>query len=150
MRADWLAGPVAGHYPPGVLLAMAQHLREVIHALMGAHRANRATNASTLNVFPRQAPSHPMLVWENDTSHVKRLHPANPVRQCLASLAKATARLFAEGGLQLVCVYGHPEYTLWFYDHTKPHKCRQCSMAVRGNRRKVVEYYKRQQDWLWP
>ena len=145
VRAGWLAEPVAGRYPPGVLLAVARHLREVIRALVEARKASRAASADALNVFLRQAPSHPVLVWENGTPHVKRLRPTDSVEQCLAPLAEAAAHLLAEGDFQLVRVCEHPECTLWFYDRTKSHKRRWCSMAVCGNRHKVAEYRKRQQ-----
>nr|WP_296360395.1 DUF1552 domain-containing protein [Ralstonia sp.] len=110
-----------------------------------ARKAGRAASADALNVFLRQAPSHPVLVWENGTPRVERLRPSDSVEQCLAPLAEAAAHLLAEGDFQLVRVCEHPECTLWFYDRTKSHKRRWCSMAVCGNRHKVAEYRKRQQ-----
>ena len=145
VRAGWLTEPLAGGYPPGVLLAVARHLREVIRTLVEARKAGRPASADALNVFLRQAPSHPVLVWDGDTPRVDRLRPADSVEQRLAPLAEAAAHLLAEGDFQLVRVCEHPECTLWFYDRTKSHKRRWCSMAVCGNRHKVAEYRKRQQ-----
>ena len=145
VRAGWLTEPLAGGYPPGVLLAVARHLREVIRTLVEARKAGRPAGEDALNVFLRQAPSHPVLVWDGDTPRVDRLRPADSVEQRLAPLAEAAAHLLAEGDFQLVRVCEHPECTLWFYDRTKSHKRRWCSMAVCGNRHKVAEYRKRQQ-----
>ncbi|GAQ26715.1 hypothetical protein SAMD00023378_0398 [Ralstonia sp. NT80] len=145
VRAGWLTEPLAGGYPPGVLLAVARHLREVIRTLVEARKAGRPASADALNVFLRQAPSHPVLVWDGDTPRVDRLRPTDSVEQRLAPLAEAAAHLLAEGDFQLVRVCEHPECTLWFYDRTKSHKRRWCSMAVCGNRHKVAEYRKRQQ-----
>ena len=145
VRAGWLTEPLAGGYPPGVLLAVARHLREVIRTLVEARKAGRPASADALNVFLRQAPSHPVLVWDGDTPRVDRLRPADSVEQRLAPLAEAAAHLLAEGDFQLVRVCEHPECTLWFYDRTKSHKRRWCSMAVCGNRHKVAEYRKRRQ-----
>jgi predicted RNA-binding Zn ribbon-like protein len=145
VRAGWLAGPLAGRYPAGVLLAVARHLREAIRTLVEARKAGHAASADALNVFLRQAPSHPVLVWDGDTPRVERLRPTDSVEQCLAPLAEAAAQLLAEGEFQLVRVCEHPDCTLWFYDRTKSHKRRWCSMAVCGNRHKVAEYRKRQQ-----
>ena len=145
VRAGWLTEPLAGGYPPGVLLAVARHLREVSRTLVEARKAGRPASADALNVFLRQAPSHPVLVWDGDTPRVDRLRPADSVEQRLAPLAEAAAHLLAEGDFQLVRVCEHPECTLWFYDRTKSHKRRWCSMAVCGNRHKVAEYRKRQQ-----
>lgn len=144
-RAGWTAAPLAGRYPPGVLLAVARHLREVIRVLVAARKAGRVVSADALNVFLRQAPSHPVLVWEAGTPRVERLRPADSVEQCLAPLAEAAAHLLAEGDFQCVRVCGHPECTLWFYDRTKSSRRRWCSMATCGNRHKVAEYRKRQQ-----
>ncbi|CAJ0786032.1 hypothetical protein LMG7141_01729 [Ralstonia condita] len=145
IRAGWLAEPLAGRYPPGVLLAVARHLREVTRMLVEARKAGRAANADAINVLLRQAPSHPVLVWNDKTPRVERLRPADSVEQCLAPLAEAAAHLLAEGDFGLVRMCEHPECTRWFYDRTKSHKRRWCSMAVCGNRHKVAEYRRRQQ-----
>ncbi|WP_199027262.1 ABATE domain-containing protein [Ralstonia sp. ASV6] len=145
VRAGWLTEPLAGGYPPGVLLAVARHLREVIRTLVEARKAGQPASADALNVFLRQAPSHPVLVWDGDIPRVDRLRPTDSVEQRLAPLAEAAAHLLAEGDFQLVRMCEHPECTLWFYDRTKSHKRRWCSMAVCGNRHKVAEYRKRQQ-----
>lgn len=145
VHAGWLAEPLAGRYPAGVLLAVARHLREVIRVLVKARKAGRPASADALNVFLRQAPSHPVLVWNGGTPRVERLRPADSVEQCLAPLAEAAAHLLAEGDFQRVRMCEHPECTLWFYDRTKSHRRRWCRMAVCGNRHKVAEYRKRQQ-----
>uniref|UniRef100_C6BLP7 Zinc finger CGNR domain-containing protein n=2 Tax=Ralstonia pickettii TaxID=329 RepID=C6BLP7_RALP1 len=145
IRAGWLAEPLAGRYPPGVLLAVARHLREVTRMLVEARKAGRAANADAINVLLRQAPSHPVLVWNDKTPRVELLRPADSVEQCLAPLAEAAAHLLAEGDFGLVRMCEYPECTRWFYDRTKSHKRRWCSMGVCGNRHKVAEYRRRQQ-----
>lgn len=145
VHAGWLAEPLAGRYPAGVLLAVARHLREVIRVLVQARKAGRPASADALNVFLRQAPSHPVLVWDGGAPRVERLRPADSIEQCLAPLAEAAAHLLAEGDFLLVRMCEHPTCTLWFYDRTKSHKRRWCRMAVCGNRHKVAEYRKRQQ-----
>lgn len=79
VRAGWLAEPVVGRYSPDMLLAAAQHLCEVIRALVEACKASHATGVGALNVFLRQAPSYPVLVWENGVPHIKRLRPTDSV-----------------------------------------------------------------------
>ena len=145
MHAGWLTQPLVGRYPPGVLLAVARHLREVIRVLVEARKAGRTASADALNVFLRQAPSHPVLVWSDSTPRVERLRPTDSVEQCLAPLAEAAALLLAEGDFALIRMCEHPDCTRWFYDRTKSHKRRWCSMALCGNRHKVAEYRKRQQ-----
>ncbi len=145
MHAGWVDGPLAGHYPPGALLAVARHLREVIRTLVQARKAGKRANPDALNVFLRQAPSHPVLVWQGDTPRVERRRPADSVEQCLAPLAESAAQLLADGDFHRIRVCEHPDCTLWFYDRTRSHQRRWCSMAACGNRHKVAAYRRRQQ-----
>jgi predicted RNA-binding Zn ribbon-like protein len=47
------------------------------------------------------------------------------------------------GDFSLIRRCEHPECVLWFYDRTKAHKRRWCSMALCGNRHKVAQFRKR-------
>jgi predicted RNA-binding Zn ribbon-like protein len=62
----------------------------------------------------------------------------------LAPLAEAIARLFAEGDRRLVRECGSEICSLWFYDRTKAHRRRWCSMDVCGARAKSAAYRARQ------
>ncbi|HXP58732.1 MAG TPA: CGNR zinc finger domain-containing protein [Streptosporangiaceae bacterium] len=65
-------------------------------------------------------------------------------RQLLTPPAEAVARLFATGDRRLVRHCEGPTCTLWFYDRTKSHRRRWCSMAACGNREKARKH--RQQN----
>ena len=58
----------------------------------------------------------------------------------LAPVAEAVADLFVQGERDLVRHCEGLDCTLWFYDRTKSHRRRWCSMAVCGNRAKVREH----------
>jgi predicted RNA-binding Zn ribbon-like protein len=58
----------------------------------------------------------------------------------LAPLAEAIARLFAEGDRRLVRECGAEACSLWFYDRTKAHRRRWCSMDACGAREKAAAY----------
>jgi predicted RNA-binding Zn ribbon-like protein len=62
----------------------------------------------------------------------------------LAPLAEAIARLFAEGDRRLVRECGSEVCSLWFYDRTKAHRRRWCSMDACGARAKSAAYRARQ------
>ncbi|MNR58262.1 CGNR zinc finger [compost metagenome] len=66
--------------------------------------------------------------------------------QYLAPLAEMAAQLLVEGDFNLVRECEHPDCVLWFYDRTKSHRRRWCSMALCGNRHKVAEFRKRKQQ----
>ena len=63
--------------------------------------------------------------------------------QVLAPLAEATAKLIAQEDFSLVKHCEHKDCVLWFYDKTKAHKRRWCSMKVCGNRHKVMKFRKK-------
>jgi predicted RNA-binding Zn ribbon-like protein len=58
----------------------------------------------------------------------------------LAPLAEAIARLFADGERRLVRQCGADACSLWFYDRTKAHRRRWCSMDACGARAKAAAY----------
>lgn len=145
VRAGWWAEAFAGQSPPGVLLAVARHLREVIRQLVEARKAGRPCSADALNAFLRQAPSPPILIWAAGTPRVERVRPADSVEQRLAALAEAAAHLLAEGDFRHIRQCEHPDCGRWFYDRTKAHSRRWCSMALCGNRHKVAAHRKRLQ-----
>jgi predicted RNA-binding Zn ribbon-like protein len=61
----------------------------------------------------------------------------------LAPPAQAAADLFAHGDRSLVRNCEGPACTLWFYDRTKAHQRRWCSMAICGNRAKARTHRQR-------
>jgi len=130
----------------GVLLATARELRSIARELITARKAGKAGDAGKLNTFLREAASYPQLIWQSEGAPlIIRAYTAQSAMQLLAPLAEAVAQLLVEGDFNLVRSCEHPNCVLWFYDRTKAHKRRWCSMARCGNRAKVAEFRKRQQ-----
>jgi predicted RNA-binding Zn ribbon-like protein len=73
----------------------------------------------------------------------RRLDTATAI---LTPLAEAIARLFAEGDRRLVRECGSDVCSLWFYDRTKAHRRRWCSMDACGARAKAAAYRARQRE----
>jgi predicted RNA-binding Zn ribbon-like protein len=63
--------------------------------------------------------------------------------QLLVPIAESAADLLADGDLALVKKCQNPQCILFFYDTTKNHARRWCSMAACGNRAKVAAHYHR-------
>ena len=63
--------------------------------------------------------------------------------QLLVPPAEAAARLLATGDRALVRPCQGPACTLWFYDRTRSHRRRWCSMATCGNRAKARNHRQR-------
>jgi predicted RNA-binding Zn ribbon-like protein len=64
----------------------------------------------------------------------------------LVPVAEAMAELLETGDYQLVRRCENPNCTLLFYDRTKSHRRRWCSMAICGNRMKVAAFRARQRE----
>lgn len=146
---DWLQRarvPVetAKRSPPGqrgALLAAALALRETARELLSSRKAGRAGDPSVLNRVLARGSTHHELVWKRTRAPecIQRRRMTKP-EDFLVPVAEAIAQLLVEGNMALVRKCENTDCTLWFYDRTKSHRRRWCSMAVCGNRMKVAAF----------
>jgi len=68
--------------------------------------------------------------------------PREP-RHLLVPVAESASDLLCHGDLALIVKCENPRCILYFYDGTKNHARRWCSMTVCGNRMKVAAHYRR-------
>jgi predicted RNA-binding Zn ribbon-like protein len=130
----------------GELLQAALALREAVRALVEQRKAGGQGSPDVLNRF-LATPSHPRLDWSaSGEPRLETVRATATAEQYLAPLAEAAAELLVEGDFNLVRECEHPDCVLWFYDRTKSHRRRWCSMALCGNRHKVAEFRKRKQQ----
>lgn len=131
--------------PPRGLASMARALREAVRTLVAQRKSG-----TTLDLAPLEAAlaagSSRLAVQATPDGGVtlRRVHAAANAAQCLVPLAEAAADLLAHGDFQLVRKCENDDCTLWFYDRTKSHRRRWCSMALCGNRHKVAAFRKRE------
>lgn len=138
--------PIAGGdiLTPDELLAQAKALRTLAHRLISEFAAGTLDDISGLNEYLHHYHSAPNLVWNNDKKLVfTRISRCETLASLLGPVAVAVAELLTEGNATLVKQCEHPECILWFYDRTKAHKRRWCSMALCGNRHKAAQFRKR-------
>jgi predicted RNA-binding Zn ribbon-like protein len=81
---------------------------------------------------------------DGETSELVRARHWHDPQQLLVPAAEAAARLLTTGDRSLVRHCEGPTCTLWFYDRTKSHRRRWCSMAVCGNRAKARTHRERE------
>lgn len=129
------------------LLAQAHALRTLARRLIMRRQEgkdDRDADIASLNRYLHASVSAPHLE-RNDEGHLKLTRNASgaTVAALLGPLAEAVAQLLVEGDFALVRQCEHPDCILWFYDRTKSHKRRWCSMAVCGNRYKAAQFRKR-------
>jgi len=146
VRTGLLEAKVASPPRRGALLTAARRLREITRVLVTARKASRRLDIEPLNVFLAQTESHDELIRGRDGafSVVRRYDHTNP-NGVLAPLAAAVAEFLATADFHLVRRCEGEDCVLWFYDRTKAHRRRWCSMEVCGNRAKVARFRSRQE-----
>lgn len=125
------------------LLDRARELRNIARELVSLRKHGGRGDPTRLNQFLAAMRSMPVLSWTDDTPRLVRQVEEPSPATALGTVAEALALLLAEGNFDLVRQCEHPDCVLWFYDRTKSHRRRWCSMAVCGNRHKAAEFRKR-------
>lgn len=134
----------AGRVVPADLLAQARTLRTQARGLIVERKEDKVGDIDGLNAYLHAYLSAPSLERDRD-GHLAltRIARGDAIASLLGPVAEAVAQLLAEGDFALVKQCEHPDCILWFYDRTKSHKRRWCSMAVCGNRYKAARFRKR-------
>jgi predicted RNA-binding Zn ribbon-like protein len=126
------------------LLAQGKQLRTVVHDLIAARKAGHDVDVERLNAYLQGYQTSPHLERDGagNFTLARRAH-GDAIASLLGPVAEATAQLLIDGDFSLVKQCEHPDCILWFYDRTKAHKRRWCSMAQCGNRYKAAQFRKR-------
>jgi predicted RNA-binding Zn ribbon-like protein len=126
------------------LLTVARNLREDLRHLVNNRKAGNSLDLAPLNKFLAQARSHLELNQDKKGSlDVHRIWEHRTPQQALAPVAETAADLLATGHFELIRRCESESCVLWFYDRTKSHHRRWCSMASCGNRHKVAAFRNR-------
>lgn len=125
----------------GEWLTAARQLRAAILHAVQQRKREEAWQPDALNRFLRSASSHFELTLNQDGQpESRRVYATATPEQQLAPVAEQAADLLVNGDFSLVRECEHPDCTLWFYDRTKAHRRRWCSMALCGNRAKAARF----------
>ncbi|MCK2126829.1 ABATE domain-containing protein [Thauera aromatica] len=144
-RTGWIAESGAPAFEEGSLVIATRTLRETVRELVVQRKAGVQGYPEALNRYLAHAVSYPQLVWDSRLQlRIERVRQRQTPEQFVSPLAEAAAELLVIGDFSLIRTCEHPECILWFYDRTKAHRRRWCSMALCGNRHKVAEFRKRQ------
>lgn len=131
--------------PPKGLATAARALREAVRLIVARRKAGAKPDLAPLNDALAAGGSHLAVnPLPEGGVRIARIHAAANAAQCLVPLAEAAADLLAHGDFRRVRQCESDECTLWFYDRTKSHRRRWCSMALCGNRHKVAAFRKRE------
>lgn len=140
-RARWSRGEAAKR-----VLSEAHSLRDRWRAMAEALRREKAPPAGTLeaiNRLLRQA-SPTAEVTRRGGRFERRVEPRlEEPEHLLVPLAEAIGDFLCEADHSLLRRCENPDCVLYFYDTSKNHARRWCSMKLCGNRLKVAAHYER-------
>ena len=131
-------------FAPAELLTQAKALRTLAHKLISEFKEEKTSDISELNQYLHAFDTRPHLARDAEGKlTLSRISHTDSIGALLGPVAEAVAQLLVEGNFALVKQCEHPDCILWFYDRTKAHKRRWCSMALCGNRHKAAQFRKR-------
>ncbi len=145
LARNWREEPEIGGVAGGFAQAMRfrKDLRGMVEGLTRGQAVAPAV-IKAINTRLREPSGYAEVrVGEDGFMKQFRIEIRSPV-QLLAPIAEAAADLLCYGNLAYVKKCENPECVLYFYDTTKNHSRRWCSMAACGNRAKAAAFYQRQ------
>jgi predicted RNA-binding Zn ribbon-like protein len=126
------------------LAAEARALRERLRSAVAAWRRKGGAPGpallADLNRLLAAGPTIAVVESANGRTRVTRFRRGDAPAAVLTPVAEAFAELFTEGERRLVRECEAETCSLWFYDRTKAHRRRWCSMSQCGARAKAAAY----------
>jgi predicted RNA-binding Zn ribbon-like protein len=130
----------------GVLLKVLR-LREAIGAIFSSLADGKSFPkiwVEPINEILRVTEGHDELKLRADTWRLEFIARESGLDWLLAAIARSAAELLVEGTQVPVRHCANPSCRLFFYDDSRTHRRRWCSMARCGNRSKVTSFLRRQ------
>jgi predicted RNA-binding Zn ribbon-like protein len=97
-----------------------------------------------MNEILRVTEGHDELVPRKDGWRLQFIAREEGLEWLLAAIARSAAELLVEGSEAPIRRCANPDCRLFFYDDSRTHRRRWCSMATCGNRHKVASFLRRQ------
>lgn len=138
-----------GHSDPQAaeaLLRKAQRLGSALHLAFGALLRRQKIQrewVEPLNEILRITEGHDELVSTEHDWEIEFIAREGGLEWLLAAVARSAAEIIAEGAQARLRQCANPRCGLFFYDTSRTHRRRWCSMMVCGNRSKVAAFARR-------
>ena len=136
------------HAVDAVLLRILR-LRESLRAIFASLVSKDAYPSSWIepvNEILRITEGHDELVTRNGGWTLQFVAREGGLEWLLAAIARSAAELLVEGPRAPIRRCANPACRLFFYDDSRTHRRRWCSMKVCGNRHKVSAFLRRQRS----
>jgi predicted RNA-binding Zn ribbon-like protein len=140
--------PLLGSEPQAVdaVLLRILRLRESLRAIFASIVEGKPFPASwvePVNEILRITEGHDELVSREGSWFLHYVARESGLEWLLAAIARSAAELLVQGPRAPIRRCANPECRLFFYDNSRTHRRRWCSMAVCGNRHKVASFLRR-------
>ena len=129
----------------GLLLKARRLSASLRKALTAMHRKHRiaAEWVEPINEILRITEGHDELIFEDGAWRMEFVAREGGLDWLLAAIARSAAELVAEGPKAPLRICANPQCGLFFYDKSRTHRRRWCSMSVCGNRSKISTFARR-------
>jgi len=128
------------------LLNRAKRLRDSLrfcfHALSAKDHISR-DSVIPINEVLQVTEGHDELVESGRSWRIEFLAREDSLDWLLAAVARSAAELLTGGETSRIRLCANPACSLFFYDDSRTHRRRWCSMALCGNRHKVAAFARR-------
>jgi predicted RNA-binding Zn ribbon-like protein len=124
------------------ILRLRESLRAMFASLVD-RKAFPASWAEPINEILRITDGHDELVSHDGVWRLQFFAREGGLEWLLAAIARSAAELLVEGPYAPIRRCANPGCRLFFYDDSRTHRRRWCSMAVCGNRHKVASFLRR-------
>lgn len=124
------------------VLRLRESLRAIFASVVAGKRVPRAW-IEPVNDILRITEGHDELVFQEDSWRLQYVARESGLEWLLAAIARSAAELIVEGSAAPIRRCANPSCQLFFYDDSRTHRRRWCSMSVCGNRHKVASFQRR-------
>ena len=131
------------------LLGHAERLGKSLRLLLEATVRNipfRREWVEPINRILRVTEGHDELEWDGASWRLGFIAREEALEWLLAAIARSGAELLAERATDNLKQCSNPDCRILFYDDSRTHRRRWCSMALCGNRSKVAAFARRNAD----
>jgi predicted RNA-binding Zn ribbon-like protein len=146
-RADELMGLTeADPQSAFALLKRAERLRDALRLAFRrlVHRQRVPRDyVEPINEILQVTEGHDELLESGKTWRIEYVAREGGLDWLLAAIARSAAEIIAEGEATRVRLCANPSCSLIFYDASRTHRRRWCSMSLCGNRHKVASFARR-------
>jgi predicted RNA-binding Zn ribbon-like protein len=138
---------IAGIVDNKGVLAHALEFRAALHEMATRLAAGKSVPAASLEAINSELlrrAGYTQVDRAGDEFHKRFLMQIDSPFALLVPVALSAADLLTSGEPDLIRKCANPDCVLFFYDKSKNHRRRWCSMKACGNRTKAASYYARQ------